>query len=163
MNEATRRAQNRSWYVDELEWIKSRDDPEGNFVNLSADLATKHTSTAAQQKQRFITVPRDGALANQPCPICQEKFVASYNEEASDWVWMDTMKIGPRIYHASCHSEVMRNRSRENTPARTDTPDSVLGKRKAVGYCGSSRPRFLTDFTFQANDLSVIENKLVKA
>ena len=137
INEATKRAQNRSWYVDELEWIRSRDDPEGNLMDQSADLAVNRTLAAAQQKQHFVTVPGDAVLANQPCPICQEKFIASYNDEASDWVWMDAMRVGSRIYHPSCHREVKRNRSRDNTPARTDTPDSVLGKRKAVGHCGS--------------------------
>ncbi|KAG8526266.1 uncharacterized protein KY384_000259 [Bacidia gigantensis] len=137
MNEAARRAQNRSWYVDELEWIKSRDDPEGNPVDPSADTIAKSTSIApSKQKQKFVAVPTDPFLANQPCPICQEKFTASYNEEVSDWVWMDAIQIGSRIYHDSCHSDVIVNRSREATPSRTDTPDSVLGKRKAVSKPG---------------------------
>ncbi|KAL9635084.1 MAG: hypothetical protein Q9164_003686 [Protoblastenia rupestris] len=135
MNDASKRAQNRSWYVDELEWIKSRDDPEGNPIDLSASVTTgglNITISTTDPKSKYIPVPTDQTLANLPCPICQEKFTASYNEEVSDWVWMDAIKIGPRVYHASCHSEVKKTRSRENTPVRTDTPDSVLGKRKAV-------------------------------
>ena len=137
INEAAKRAQNRSWYVDELEWIKSRDDQEGNPVENMVESKDKAISPQNSQKA-FVHVPADQTLANQPCPICQEKFVASYNDEVSDWVWMDAVQINegrgatPRIYHASCYREVKRNQSRENTPARTDTPDSVLGKRKAV-------------------------------
>ena len=135
MNDASKRAQNRSWYVDELEWIKSRDDPEGSPVDLSLSNTAgglNITTTPADPKTKFITVPTDQTLANQPCPICQEKFTASYNEGVSDWVWMDAIRIGPRVYHASCHSEIKKNTSRENTPIRTATPDSILGKRKAV-------------------------------
>ncbi len=42
---------------------------------------------------------------------------------------MDAVKIGARAYHASCHAEVKKDGG--NTPLRTSTPDSVLGKRKA--------------------------------
>ena len=42
---------------------------------------------------------------------------------------MDAVKIGTRVYHASCYSELKKDGG--NTPLRTGTPDSVLGKRKA--------------------------------
>ena len=42
---------------------------------------------------------------------------------------MDASKIGNRIYHASCHAEVKKDGG--STPLRINTPDSVLGKRKA--------------------------------
>ena len=42
---------------------------------------------------------------------------------------MDAVKIGARVYHASCHAEVKKDGG--STPLRTGTPDSVLGKRKA--------------------------------
>ncbi|KAL9098685.1 MAG: hypothetical protein Q9163_005699 [Psora crenata] len=135
MNDALKRAQNRSWYVDELEWIRSRDDPEGHLTVSSASTATSGlnmTLSAAEPAPKYIPVPTDQSLANQPCPICQERFTASYSDEVSDWVWMDAIKIGPRVYHASCHSEIKKNNSREITPVRIKTPDSVLGKRKAV-------------------------------
>ncbi len=53
----------------------------------------------------------------------------SWNDEAQDFVWMDAVKIGARVYHASCHAEVQKDGG--STPLRTSTPDSVLGKRKA--------------------------------
>ena len=53
-----------------------------------------------------------------------------WNDDVQDFVWMDAMKIGNRVYHASCHSEVKKEGG--TTPLRTSTPDSVLGKRKAV-------------------------------
>ncbi len=44
---------------------------------------------------------------------------------------MDAVKVGDRIYHATCHAEATRDR--ERTPMRGfgGTPEPVLGKRKA--------------------------------
>ncbi len=50
---------------------------------------------------------------------------------AQEWVWMDAVKIGDRVYHASCHREAARDRDREGTPGARATPEPVLGKRKA--------------------------------
>lgn len=133
--DSAKRGQNRSWYVDELEWIKSRDNPEdAPLTDASSDAARAALAAslaAADPKNKHIPVPSDPALANQPCPICQEKFDMVWNDEVQDFVWMDAMKIGNRIYHASCHSEVKKEGG--TTPLRTSTPDSVLGKRKAIG------------------------------
>ena len=57
-------------------------------------------------------------------------FDTVWNDEAQDFVWMDAIKIGSRVYHASCHAEVKKDG--ESTPLRINTPDSVLGKRKAA-------------------------------
>jgi pre-mRNA cleavage complex 2 protein Pcf11 len=73
-------------------------------------------------------VPSDSVLASLPCPICQERFVPSWNDDVQDWVWMDAIQIGSKVYHASCYSELQKDGA--NTP-RIATPDSVLGKRKA--------------------------------
>jgi pre-mRNA cleavage complex 2 protein Pcf11 len=52
-----------------------------------------------------------------------------------DWIWQDALKVGNRVYHASCYAEVTKETpaaGRTGTPqGRTGTPDSVLGKRKA--------------------------------
>ncbi|KAM0801104.1 hypothetical protein BDR22DRAFT_880498 [Usnea florida] len=132
--DSTKRGQNRSWYVDELEWIRSRDNAEdSSLTDASSDAARAALAAslaAADPKNQHVPVPSDPSLASQPCPICQEKFDMIWNDEAQDFVWMDAMRIGNRIYHASCHSEVKKEGG--STPMRTSTPDSVLGKRKAV-------------------------------
>lgn len=80
-------------------------------------------------KTNFIPVPSDNDLASLPCPICQEKFDITWNDDAQDFVWAGAVKIGSRVYHASCHAELKQDEI--NTPLRILTPDSVLGKRKA--------------------------------
>ena len=93
-------------------------------VALAAAAALKNAP-----KQKVIPVPSDSTLTSIPCPICQEKFEPSWKEETQDWVWMDAIKIGSKIYHASCYADLKKDGG--NTPLRNSTPDSVLGKRKA--------------------------------
>ncbi len=116
------------------EWIKNRETNEEDISttpNGSESSQAQAAAKAAKEdpQNKYIPVPTDAALANLPCPICQEKFVMSWNDEAQDFVWMDAVKIGARVYHASCHVEVQKDGG--STPLRTSTPDSVLGKRKA--------------------------------
>ena len=75
-------------------------------------------------------MPTDSALANIPCPICQEKFETSWNEKEQDFVWMDAKAVKGRIYHVSCYDALEKDGANASA-ARTATPDSVLGKRKA--------------------------------
>ncbi|KAG9771325.1 hypothetical protein ABEF93_008007 [Exophiala dermatitidis] len=138
MLEAEKRGQNRSWYVDEREWIASKEyeddagpvDANGAPVNGAAAVAKKKT-------QDFVRVPADPALRSLPCPIDQEPFKSEWSEDVQDFIWKDAVQIGGRYYHASCYAEVTKGREKDgvSTPVggtgRTATPDSVLGKRKA--------------------------------
>lgn len=149
MAEATRRGQNRSWYVDEREWIRSRED-DSNDTNKSGEGgndASGNTDGGKGEgkikKIAFIPVPNDPALRNLPCPICQELFESTWSEEAQEWIWTDAVKKGTRVYHDSCYREVTKEgeasaaaaasaaTAAKNEVKRQGTPDSVLGKRKA--------------------------------
>ncbi len=151
MVEAERRGVQRSWYVDEREWIKSREyaDDEGpteenrDGSNLSPSAAGG--ATAVKKKgEAFIRVPNDAKLRSEPCPICQEKFESMWSEELQDFIWRDALTVGNRVYHATCFEEATRDREAGGTPvvsgnggnkgdrAKTSTPDSVLGKRKLI-------------------------------
>ena len=88
-------------------------------------------ATKNDPKNKYVPVPDDPALKNAPCPICQEKFQVAYREDTGDWVWEDAIRVGNRIYHASCHAEVKVDDGGKSPLSRTATPDSVLGKRKA--------------------------------
>ena len=127
------------------EWIKFRD--EGDVISDESNVGKDGQASLGEgsrkddPKTKFIPVPSDNALASQPCPICQEKFDVSRNEELQDFVWMDAIKIGNRVYHASCYADLKNDGA--NTPARTATPDSVLGKRKAEVSDGAVVKRLL--------------------
>ncbi|KAI9834495.1 MAG: hypothetical protein M1826_002649 [Phylliscum demangeonii] len=154
MAEAVKRGQNRSWYVDEMEWIKSRDDDNdeqgssgggsgGTGPTTAADgkngvaLNAKDELAAKKKAAAWIAVPNEPNVANTTCPICQERFETVWHDEAQEWVWMDAVKIGGRAYHATCHAEAARDGNASQPPngrsSRTLTPEpaAVLGKRKA--------------------------------
>ncbi|KAL4928249.1 putative mRNA cleavage factor complex component Pcf11 [Aspergillus undulatus] len=142
MADAARRAQNRSWYVDERDWIKSRelgDDQVITDAEATNESAAGNDSSQSKKgpAKQWIRAPNDATLRNTPCPICQEKFESTWSEEVQDWIWQDAAKVGSRVYHASCYAEVTKDgptpAQRETPTGRTGTPDSVLGKRKAEG------------------------------
>ncbi|KAL9614124.1 MAG: hypothetical protein Q9167_001409 [Letrouitia subvulpina] len=141
--DSAKRIQSRSWYVDAHEWYKSRDivDEDPAAVANGIENAQALAAAAAAKndpKNKFIPVPSDSALKNAPCPICQEKFDTSWSDEEQDFVWRDAIQVGAKVYHASCYAELKKDGG--NTPLRTSTPDSVLGKRKA-GVSDLNSPR----------------------
>lgn len=132
------------------DWIKSRDFDDDSGVAGTGPGGQGHTATeedgVGEKKAptQWIRAPNDVTLRNAPCPICQEKFESTWSEDVQDWIWQDALKVGNRVYHASCYAEVTKDSNtpvavsgagggaRAGTPSgRTGTPDSVLGKRKA--------------------------------
>lgn len=85
-------------------------------------------------------MPDDPVLAASVCPICQDKFETRWLDDAQEFVWADAIKVGDRIYHASCHQEAFKDGGGPpplySAPVHTrNTPEPVLGKRKAeVSY-----------------------------
>jgi len=150
------RGQNRSWYVDEEDWIKSRntsDDSlntadndssnnnnQDNINNLTSSLGIAGGGGAGNSggqsavQQQYVPVPNDPVLlAASTCPVCKEKFETVWHGDAEEWVWMDAVNVGERIYHASCYSEVTKDRgSMTGTPVDgVDGGNASNGKRKA--------------------------------
>lgn len=121
-------------YLSHQDWIKSREDldedPSTTNGASSSQAAAAAEAAKNDPKNKSIPVPSDLTLRSAPCPICQEKFEPSWDDENQDFVWRDALRIQNRVYHASCHAEIKKDGG--NTPMRTGTPDSVLGKRKAA-------------------------------
>ncbi|KAI9844515.1 MAG: hypothetical protein M1838_002163 [Thelocarpon superellum] len=128
MADAAKRGQNRSWYVDEVEWIRSRDADEELDTPASPEpdaAGARQASSKAVAKKQWIAVPDETSTVNRVCPICQEKFEPVWHDEAQEWVWIDAVRIGDTIYHVSCHAEA----SKDGVGPLAATP--LLGKRKA--------------------------------
>lgn len=129
--DAAKRGVHRSWYMSEKDWVDYREVDETTPSN-----DTTSTNTVArpkkQAKDRYVLVPQDTALQHAPCPICQEKFETQWNVDANDFVWMDALQVGGKIYHATCFEEYSKG---AGIPMPS-TPDSVLGKRKAENGMG---------------------------
>ncbi|CAA9963573.1 mRNA cleavage factor complex component Pcf11 [Pyrenophora teres f. maculata] len=124
--DAAKRGFHRSWYIPEKEWVEYREVDE-TAPNQSNDSAGGAAKAKKQTKDRYVSVPQDVTLQQAPCPICQEKFETQWNVGANDFVWMDALCVGGKIYHATCFEEYSKGVGIE----MPGTPDSVLGKRKA--------------------------------
>ncbi|KAI5796816.1 hypothetical protein FPQ18DRAFT_323440 [Pyronema domesticum] len=135
MAESVKRGQNRSWYVDEEEWIKSADDAEDIMVAEPESLGTESTAESRSEdiRKQYVVVP-DAEETHKVCPICQEELKYVWHDETEEFVWMDAKQVGGRLFHASCHAEASKDRANGPAPnSRGGTPDSTAGgvKRKA--------------------------------
>ncbi|KAF3053719.1 hypothetical protein E8E11_011693 [Didymella keratinophila] len=129
--DAAKRGVHRSWYMSEKDWIDYREVDETTHATSAAS-TNSVTKPKKQAKDRYVPVPQDPVLQHAPCPICQEKFDTQWNVDANDFIWMDALQIGGKIYHATCFEEYSKG---AGIPMPS-TPDSVLGKRKADGGMG---------------------------
>ncbi|CAN8103797.1 unnamed protein product [Discula destructiva] len=134
MIEAEKRGQHRSWYVDQVDWLRNVESVDLDQTEKQDDASNANAAAAAKPQIRFIRVPDRDDNTNSVCPICQEKFETKWLDEAQEWVWMDVVKVGDRAFHASCYVEVTKE-SAASAPlyggGSRATPDRVLGKRKA--------------------------------
>jgi pre-mRNA cleavage complex 2 protein Pcf11 len=149
MADAEKKGQSRSWYVDEREWISSKEyaDGTGPEETSGENSGLLSASSAGRAKMPdFVRAPNDPHLKSLPCPIDLEPFVSFWSDDLQEFIWTDAIQVGDRIYHASCYRQAMADRAKAATPVgtgasgRIDTPDSVLGKRKAE-VCKFIRPR----------------------
>ncbi|XXG97044.1 hypothetical protein Hte_003338 [Hypoxylon texense] len=144
--EVEKRGQHRSWLVDEVDWIKTRETIDKDHITPPEALdATTGGSTQKVPKTQYIPVPDDPSLANSVCSICQEKFETRWLDDAQEFVWLDTMKVGDKIFHATCYNEAYKDGG--NTTAytwNTGTPEPTTGgKRKAEDELTSSRSKHI--------------------
>ncbi|CAK7216908.1 mRNA 3' end processing factor [Sporothrix bragantina] len=146
--EAEKRGQHRSWYVDQADWIHSRETVDSDGVDHGADANGSAAGGQAGRgsganaaggaggaggvaggKLQWIPVPTGSANTNQTCPICQEKFEMKWLDEAQEWVWIDAVRVGSRVYHASCHAEATRSGNIHNNPAAAAMSAMMSGNR----------------------------------
>ncbi|KAI1117499.1 hypothetical protein F5Y14DRAFT_402805 [Nemania sp. NC0429] len=140
-NDTEKRGLHRSWLVDEMDWINTRETiDQDHVVETGGADAAAGGSTAKTPKTQYIPVPDDPVLAASVCPICQDKFETRWLDDAQEFVWADAIKVGDRIYHASCHREAFKDGG--GTPIYTrSTPEPILGKRKAEDELSSLRSK----------------------
>lgn len=119
------------------EWIKNHEEDS----SIIPTTQTSQVKESTPQPDASIPAPT-GALADQPCPICKEKFHSEWDEDKEDWVWKNAIKVGGKIYHASCFAETRgkvagagdrsKTASRSGTPQPSESLASILGKRKGI-------------------------------
>jgi pre-mRNA cleavage complex 2 protein Pcf11 len=123
------------------DWLKSREVVDTDHIPAPEEASAK-AFKEAEAKPKYIPVPEPSKGINTVCPICQDRFENKWLDTAQEWVWLDTVLVGNRAYHASCHAEATRDR--ESTPSLArPAPEPVLGKRKAETSISSPKVRSL--------------------
>ncbi|CAG8477860.1 19026_t:CDS:10, partial [Racocetra fulgida] len=140
MKEKAKKAQSRSWFVSEEDWIHSREaeiksTQSPAFFDFENANAAKSTVGASQPKkdevvkESTVIVPLDPERAGKPCTICQEKFQVFWNDADEEWLFRNAIEVDGVIYHATCHADALKNQ--ENAQSGGDAAsNTVLGKRK---------------------------------
>lgn len=121
--------QMRSWFFTKVEWVNYRDEeempnsgpqqeegynsdddysPDINSVGGSNNLKSGKIDFESLQA-KYVLAPSDKTIANQPCPICKEKFNSVWSDDVEDWVWKNAVEIKGKIFHATCYEESERN------------------------------------------------------
>ncbi|KAI2631925.1 hypothetical protein GGR54DRAFT_6709 [Hypoxylon sp. NC1633] len=120
--DAEKRGHHRSWLVDIQDWIDTRESVDKGHL-----AAPPEEGSEKEPALQWIPAPDDPNLANSFCSICQEKFETKWLDDAQEFVWMDAIKVGQQIFHASCYQEVRKDGG------------GTGGKRKAKEDLTSSR------------------------
>ncbi|EMR08083.1 hypothetical protein PNEG_03523 [Pneumocystis murina B123] len=141
LRELSSRGQSRSWYFDEEEWIKYTHE-DGSLITvepLDNDLDKPKKHKDFNHDDSYVLTPTDPNAANEPCPICKEKFISVWNEDVEEWVWKNSISIEGVIYHANCLSEasaasqaLLKENTFELVVKNGGTLNTVLGKRKKI-------------------------------
>ncbi|BFZ61113.1 mRNA 3' end processing factor [Saitoella coloradoensis] len=109
--EGVGRGVSRSWYLGVEEWIANRDDEESSTSTTKTNNTTAAGGAAAlpgkDPKLEWVPTPSNPFEAAQPCPICREKFVSVWHEDAEEWVWRNAVRVNAKVYHATCQHEAV--------------------------------------------------------
>ncbi|KAF1990694.1 hypothetical protein K402DRAFT_324139 [Aulographum hederae CBS 113979] len=112
---------NRSWYLDELDWVDYTLDD-----NAAEPRPERTALKKVDPKDLWVEMPTEVEKRNATCSICREKFDVIWHAEAEQPVWMNAVNVGGKTYHATCWEE-MQGAEKKGLAGIA----SVLGKRKA--------------------------------
>ncbi|GAO46410.1 hypothetical protein G7K_0641-t1 [Saitoella complicata NRRL Y-17804] len=108
--EGVGRGVSRSWYLGVEEWIANRDEEESSPSSKNNNTTAVGGATVAagrDPKLEWVPTPTNPFEAAQPCPICREKFVSVWHEDAEEWVWRHAVRVNGKVYHATCQHEAV--------------------------------------------------------
>jgi pre-mRNA cleavage complex 2 protein Pcf11 len=135
---------NRNWFPQEAEWV--------HLDDFDPSVATADKAASAQPKQEKR--PEDQYVVARPgetralCSIDAGEIKTTWSEELQEWIFKNAVRLGDRIVHATCLAEFQKGAgaglSAGQQRARSSTPDSTLGKRKADGGLAGKSARVRT-------------------
>ncbi|KAH8118317.1 hypothetical protein DFH11DRAFT_1502332 [Phellopilus nigrolimitatus] len=144
------RGHSRSWFISVDDWIseplydvkgKGRETSNGN---KAGDTAMKEAAEReAALRASVVMVPPGDEAKSINCPVCKESLKSEFREDDEEWVWHNAVRVKDKIFHATCHAEMVASAklradgaalsSRSGTPehAVPGTPSKKALKMKA--------------------------------
>ncbi|KAJ2685317.1 mRNA 3' end processing factor [Coemansia spiralis] len=93
--EQVRKAPMRGWYVEQGAW-------EAPMV-AEAEVSEEKVNKEIEPMEEVTVAATDN---NEPCAVCRESFERKFIEEDEAWVLVNAMRVGDKLYHATCQHPV---------------------------------------------------------
>ncbi|KAJ2487823.1 mRNA 3' end processing factor [Coemansia sp. RSA 2050] len=90
-SEQVRKAPMRGWYVEQGVW-------EAPLV-AEAEVSEEKVNKEIEPMEEVTVAVTDN---NEPCAVCRESFERKFIEEDEAWVLVNAVRVGDRLYHATC-------------------------------------------------------------
>ncbi|EGV65892.1 hypothetical protein PSN45_003307 [Yamadazyma tenuis] len=114
--------QSRSWYLDDVDWAKFKDE---NLLEFQVNIANSTQSSSQFKPQEskeipYVIIPSTETNMNNKCLICREQVKGSFNEELGEWCWYNCIlqpgepKGSRKIVHANCYNETRKRGALED-------------------------------------------------
>ncbi|CAI2174775.1 6250_t:CDS:2 [Funneliformis geosporum] len=158
MKEKSKKAQSRSWFVNDEDWIHSREsdtkntttpaffdfDNSGTIKNVTGSGSVNIQTFRREEliNESTVIVPLDPEKAGKPCPICQEKLQSFWNDTDEEWLFRNAVEVDGIIYHATCHADALKHQGHAKLSENESVSSPpILGKRKASPEHISDMPK----------------------
>lgn len=97
------------------------------------------TSNDYNDRASYVVVPAGEETKSMRCPVCKEAIRSEFWEEEEEWIWRGSVKVKEKIFHTTCHREILasaavaarlRAGSGGTSGSRAGTPDVASLKRR---------------------------------
>ncbi|XP_052752751.1 uncharacterized protein LOC128201097 [Galleria mellonella] len=111
--DSVRRAHSRPWYYDHSDWlhyeeIEDLENREKNWFE-TVGAAGKGMAEAAAEAPSVAA----GALINQHCAVCGDRFQQFYNEDKEEWHLRNSLRHDDDFYHPQCFDDYKASLTKE--------------------------------------------------
>ena len=119
---STYNIQSRIWYLDDIDWVKFRDDSLSEFGGDAAQdpqpvETPAESDTTLVPETTYVTIPANDTNRTNKCLICRDQIRATYNDDIGEWCWFNCIRApgegenSRKIIHLSCFQEANKKRS----------------------------------------------------
>ncbi|QRG39837.1 hypothetical protein FDK38_004295 [Candidozyma auris] len=115
--------QSRNWYLDDLEWVKFKDEDLLEFGESTQSKEASKQPEQVEEERVYVVIPSNEDITNNVCTICREEIKPTYDENLGEWIWDGCVyaaggKSQKKIVHSSCFKETAKKRASNGVEER---------------------------------------------